>query len=132
MNQSTASTPEQQRHLYLQGLVMRQTDYDETTADQKLLDHNNDILAIVREYMGPPAEQELKPSTTNQQIFTEIRTMMDDAAATYRVKKALEERREALLESAAAQRAIAAQNLRNASIGDTATTPTDASCVSLD
>jgi len=108
-------TPEENRHLYLQGLVMRQTDYDAEVASQKLKDHNNDILAIVREYMGPPqAQDSTKKATTNQQIFTEIRTMMDDAAATYRVKKALEERQEAYKQHIMQQQGLAAQRLRSA------------------
>ena len=69
-------------------LIMRQTDYDKTTAEQKLIAHNNDITQVIREYLNPNKIN--KPCTTkrsvNQQIYKEIRGMMDDAAKTYLLK----------------------------------------------
>jgi hypothetical protein len=80
-------------------VVLRQTDYTEEKAIEKLKEHNNDIIAIVREYMCGSAIK--KPNTidtsnksTNQQIYGEIRNLMDDAAKTYKAKKDLEKRRE--------------------------------------
>ena len=80
-------------------VVLRQTDYTEEKAIEKLKEHNNDIIAIVREYMCGSAIK--KPQTidtsnksTNQQIYGEIRNLMDDAAKTYKAKKDLEKRRE--------------------------------------
>ena len=80
-------------------VVLRQTDYTEEKAIEKLKEHNNDIIAIVREYMCGSAIK--KPHTidttnksTNQQIYGEIRNLMDDAAKTYKAKKDLEKRRE--------------------------------------
>ena len=72
----------------LKEIVMRQTDYSEEQALEKLKQHNNDIMSIVREYMGVSAitkKNELK--SVNQQIYKEIRTLMDDAAASYKMKK---------------------------------------------
>ena len=65
-------------------IIMRQTDYTREVATNKLLEHNNDILAIIREYNGP-AKKPVK--SVNQQIYTEIRGLMDDAAATYNSRK---------------------------------------------
>ena len=80
-------------------VVLRQTDYTEEKAIEKLKEHNNDIIAIVREYMCGTAIK--KPQTIdttnksmNQQIYGEIRNLMDDAAKTYKAKKDLEKRRE--------------------------------------
>ena len=79
-------------------VVLRQTDYTEEKAIEKLKEHNNDIIAIVREYMCGTAIK--KPHTIdttnksmNQQIYGEIRNLMDDAAKTYKAKKDLEERK---------------------------------------
>jgi len=72
----------------LKEIVMRQTDYSQEQALEKLKQHNNDIMSIVREYMGVSAitkKNELK--SVNQQIYKEIRTLMDDAAASYKIKK---------------------------------------------
>lgn len=72
----------------LKEIVMRQTDYSQEQALEKLEQHNNDIMSIVREYMGVSTitkKNELK--SVNQQIYKEIRTLMDDAAASYKIKK---------------------------------------------
>jgi hypothetical protein len=66
-------------------LIMRQTDYDQITAEQKLEAHNNDAIKVIREYLN--AGKPEKPCETrlsmNQQIYKEIRGMMDEAARTY-------------------------------------------------
>jgi len=75
-------------------MILRQTDYSIETATQKLQQHNNDVMAVIREYMAPAdapaATTDLKKGTTvsvNQQIYKEIRVMMDAAAKTYEMKK---------------------------------------------
>jgi len=84
---------------YLSNLVMRQTDYDKETAIEKLKEYKGDIMAIIREYMGPSKKpEENNPKTTNQVIMKEIRTLMDDAASKYRIKKDLEEKRKLMIE----------------------------------
>jgi hypothetical protein len=69
---------------------MRQTDYDRTTAQQKLTEHNNDVMQVLREYMAPA--KPIKVCTTklsvNQQIYKEIRGMMDDAAKKFELERA--------------------------------------------
>ena len=78
-------------------VIIRQTDYTEEKAIEKLTEHKNDILAIVREYMGvvkPPTRNDIVKTSTNQQIFSEIRNLMDDAAKNYQAKKAYEKRKE--------------------------------------
>ena len=78
-------------------VIIRQTDYTEEKAIEKLTEHKNDVIAIVREYMGvvkPPTRNDVVKSSMNQQIFSEIRNLMDDAAKTYQAKKAYEKRKE--------------------------------------
>ena len=71
-------------------MIMRQTNYDQATAQQKMLEHNNNIMQVIREYMAPA--KPIKVCTTklsvNQQIYKEIRGMMDDAAKRYELEKA--------------------------------------------
>jgi hypothetical protein len=67
-------------------IIMRQTDYDATTAEAKMTEHNNDVLKVIREYLN--AGKDIKPEpvnrlSVNQQIYKEIRGMMDDAAKNY-------------------------------------------------
>jgi hypothetical protein len=72
-------------------MVMRQTNYDESTAREKLASHQNDAIQVIRDYLNagkvitPPCKTRL---SVNQQIYKEIRGMMDDAAKTYLEKKA--------------------------------------------
>lgn len=104
----------EKQKLYLRDLVMRQTDYDEETAVQKLEEFKGDVMAIVREYMGPAKKVEQNtPTSTNQVIMKEIRTMMDDAAAKYRIKKDLEERKKLFIEQMENQRKEAAKKLED-------------------
>ena len=72
--------------------IMRQTDYSKETAEQKLKEHNNDVVNVIREYMGPakPNNYCATKLSVNQQIYKEIRGMMDDAAKTYALKTAEE------------------------------------------
>jgi hypothetical protein len=70
------------------GMIMRQTNYDETTAREKLAEHK-DVMKVIREYLngGKLNEPVAAKLSTNQQIYKEIRGMMDDAAKTYLEKR---------------------------------------------
>lgn len=81
--------------------IMRQTDYNRETSLEKLKQHDLDIIEIVREWMGAPPKKE-KNRTTNQLVFDEFRSFLDDAANKYYKKKELEEKRRAYIQAAAA------------------------------
>jgi hypothetical protein len=74
-------------------LIMRQTNYDKTTATEKLAEYQNDVMQVIRAYLtgGKMNTSSLPKLSTNQQIYKEIRSMMDDAAISYQLKKAKEE-----------------------------------------
>ena len=62
-------------------VVLRQTDYTNDEAREKLLLFNNDVLAVIRAYLkqGLVIEAPLvKPLSMNQQIYKEIRTFMNE------------------------------------------------------
>jgi len=84
-------------------VIMRQTDYSKEVAIEKLKQHNNDILSVIREYMNPPIPEVKETKSTSQLIYGEIRSLMGNAAANYRLKKETEERRQQMQESAIAQ-----------------------------
>ena len=96
----------------LRDLVMRQTDYTAEQAMEKIQEHKGEVVVILREYMGPPAVIEERKLSTNQSLYKEMRGMMDDAAATHRLKAEFEKRKEVWKEQVMKQRAIATQNLR--------------------
>jgi len=73
-------------------IIMRQTNYTYDVAEQKLKEYNNNVIEVIRDYMKP----DNKPTTDkvvetkkskNQQIYKEIRSMMDDASARYEKNK---------------------------------------------
>lgn len=73
-------------------MIMRQTDYTKTTAEEKLAEYKDDATQVIRAYLN--GGKTITPShpklSTNQQIYKEIRGMMDDAALNYQLKKAKE------------------------------------------
>jgi len=72
-------------------MIMRQTDYDKIVAEQKLEQHKNNVMDVIREYLtdGKPINTNLQTNnlSKNQQIYKEIRTFMDDAAREYEKNK---------------------------------------------
>lgn len=60
-------------------IILRQTDLTEDDVKKRLESHNGDYVKVLEEYYG--IKKIVKtPSTINQLIYKEIRTVMDDAA----------------------------------------------------
>ena len=100
----------------MRNLIMRQTDYDETTADLMLEKHNYDVMAVVREFLNPePVEEKNSENdvvvSANQQIYGEIRNMMDNASMNYRQQKEAEEMREMMRQEYIKRKETAKKNL---------------------
>ena len=100
----------------MRNLVMRQTDYDETTADLMLEKHNYDVMAVVRGFLNPePVEEKNSKNdlvvSANQQIYGEIRNMMDNASMNYRRQKEAEEMREMMRQEYIKRKETAKKNL---------------------
>jgi ABC-type uncharacterized transport system permease subunit len=69
--------------------IIRQTNLTEQDAEKLLKENNNDVFKSIKQHYGII---EKKTSTqekvsVNQQIYKEIRTLMDSASKTYREKK---------------------------------------------
>lgn len=71
-------------------VVMRQTDYDMETSLEKLKVHNMVAIDVVKEYMGIPLKKERESVSTNQAVFREFRTFLDDACSNYYKNKEIE------------------------------------------
>lgn len=86
MSESTANieqTEQREKEEKIQ-FILRQTDYTYEEAKEKLTEHNNDFMTVIRSYlkqgMSSYSTTELiKPLSMNQQIYKEIRSFMDDA-----------------------------------------------------
>ncbi len=90
--EKTTNTPinNDRVHQLLIEMVMRQTTLTFDEAKAQLEIHNNNYIIVIKQSLGikPKVETELK--TVNQQIYTEIRGLMDLASDTHRKKKEME------------------------------------------
>tara|TARA_Y100000816_G_C26059972_1_gene556486 strand:+ start:518 stop:895 length:378 start_codon:yes stop_codon:yes gene_type:complete len=82
-------------------VVTRQTtlSYDEA---KELLENNNyDYMKVIKESIGIKNKKEVdEAKSVNQEIYKQIRGLMDDSSKTYRMKKEYEERRNSFIEKA--------------------------------
>jgi len=67
---------------HIKSIIKRQTDYSDEELNLKMQIHNNDPMAILRDYMGGTAsvKKEEQKKSVNQTIYSEIRHLMDNAA----------------------------------------------------
>ncbi len=65
-------------------MIMRQTNYDENEAQNKLKLHGNDAMKVIEEYMGITPKKEDAIKSVNQEKYKQFRTLMDTAAENYR------------------------------------------------
>ena len=79
-------------------VVMRQTDYSEEKALEKLKEHDMVALTVVKEYMGIPLKKQKKDLTANQAVFREFRTFLDDACSNYYKQKEMEQKKQAYIQ----------------------------------
>jgi gas vesicle protein len=66
-------------------IILTQTNYDETTARDKLKVFNYDYMKVIRNYMGiTEKKQTNKISSINQEIYRQIRHNLDSGMKNYR------------------------------------------------
>jgi hypothetical protein len=66
-------------------IVMRQTDYNEDKAREKLRQFNFNELAVIRDYFGIPEKKAQEPvKSVNQAIYKQLRGHLDGAMRNYR------------------------------------------------
>jgi hypothetical protein len=76
-------------------LVLRQTDYSKEDAILELELNNYNFHKVIKEYMSPEKEEDnrdKKKINVNQQIFKEIRNMMDSSERNKRFADELKNR----------------------------------------
>ena len=60
-------------------IIMRQTDYNEESSKQKLIEHNYDHIKVIKSYLGITEKKALPPNSLNQEIYKQIRHKLDDS-----------------------------------------------------
>jgi hypothetical protein len=67
--------------------VLAQTDYTEEKAAAKLQEFNNDLVRVLKDYMGIPEKKiDTKIKSINQEIYKQIRHTLDSSMKEYREK----------------------------------------------
>ena len=61
-------------------LVMRQTDYTQEVAREKLTAHNYDAIKCIKAYMGIAEKKAPTQVSLNQQIYRQLRTQLGSVA----------------------------------------------------
>ena len=69
-------------------MVLRQTNYSETEARNKLKEFNNDAILVIKSYFGI-AEKKApeKVKSVNQEIYKQFRLKLDSSMKEYRLAK---------------------------------------------
>ena len=71
-------------------LILRQTDYSREKAIERLGFWKENYLYVLKEYMNPNFDPDVKKSTTgsmNQRVFGEIRNFMDQGEKLFAIRK---------------------------------------------
>lgn len=68
-------------------IVLRQTDYTETTTREKLKEFDYDHLKVIRNYLGLTEKKALPVKSVNQEIYKQLRSRLDDNMRDYNARK---------------------------------------------
>jgi hypothetical protein len=70
-------------------IIMRQTDYTEEVAKEKLREFNYDHIAVIKSYLGVPDKKAAPVKSVNQEIYKQLRHRLDSNMRNYqeRVEK---------------------------------------------
>ena len=63
--------------------VLRQTDYTEEIALEKLKQFNFDEISVIKAYFGIPEKKETKIKSVNQEIYKQLRYKLDSNMKDY-------------------------------------------------
>lgn len=64
-------------------MIMRQSDYTEENARERLAQFNGDHLLVIKEYLGIPEKKIEAVKSVNQEIYKQIRYNLDGAMRDY-------------------------------------------------
>jgi hypothetical protein len=69
-------------------LILRQTDYTEIIAREKLLENDEDPIKVIKKYMGINVESKnVAKKSLNQEIYRQLRVRLDDSIRDFNKKQ---------------------------------------------
>jgi len=72
--------------------VLRQTDYTEEVALEKLQKHNYDEIATIRAFFVIVEKKPQNVKSVNQEIYKQLRSKLDSSMHDYRIRKESQEK----------------------------------------
>ena len=72
-------------------MILRQTDYTQEEASNKLKEFNYDHIQVVKSYLGIPEKKTAPIKTVNQEIYKQIRYKLDSTMREYNLRKERDE-----------------------------------------
>ena len=66
-------------------IILGQTNYDEITANKKLLEFNHDHILVIKDFMGVK-EKPKSIRSVNQEIYKQLRMKLDSGMEEFRKK----------------------------------------------
>ena len=67
--------------------IIRQTDYTEEVAREKLKEFNYDFMSVIRNYLGIAEKKAPEIKSVNQEIYKQLRTRLDHNMREYNTRK---------------------------------------------
>jgi hypothetical protein len=68
-------------------IIIRQTDYSEEIAREKLLEAEMDHIKVIKKFLGVTEKPPTKINSIQQQIYTEIRHKLDNSIKDFNLKQ---------------------------------------------
>ena len=73
-------------------IILRQTDYTEDIALEKLKENNFNEIATIKSYFGISTKKENPVKSVNQEIYKQLRSKLDSSMYDYRIRKEAQEK----------------------------------------
>jgi lysyl-tRNA synthetase class II len=68
-------------------VILRQTDYSEEVAREKLKESNFDHILVIKSFMGITEKKEPPIKSVNQEIYKQLRYKLDSSMREYNIRK---------------------------------------------
>ena len=68
-------------------IILRQTDYSEAKASNKLDEFNNDEIMVIKDFFGIKQKNEKPLKSLNQEIYKQIRIKLDNCRKDFECRK---------------------------------------------
>lgn len=68
-------------------IILRQTDYTEEIAKEKLIENGGDHILVIKKYMGLDDKKQEPVKSLNQEIYKQLRYKLDSSMREYNNSK---------------------------------------------